>query len=507
LKRLAFNVYGQLKRTISYTTRAKSLTGFGPAASEEKMPAKLVMQLYTPAYILSPKSDFRFKAFADISEQTNINGSILFCSYCLSDDQRYLLASCSDDRGELLETCSINIEVPDRHRRKVQHARRIGLQKLWDFIMRVVTSTTMPWRIVIGRLGRLGHGELKSWGIILSKKNLVRCATLIRDSCPMCHILRCHDQPVILSACLISMEVHPSLTVLPESLELGEMRGTQVPSNNATTMQNGGQILDDVSVTHILTLPTSASVQHVQTMPRQNDHRSTVDNEDDLFSKLFEDLDPEGPPNEAFDNITSPTPVDIEFSSNYGLDMNHNGNANVLSGGHHNRLGNSSNAQNDYNGNHPYGNSSNGGNLKSNSYQHFEYEIDMNDHPSLHQQPLALGFYVSTIGTLNPLPLWMLHGKLNHRANNSCSVFKATLHVSVPNAQHSDDMLFAQSNDQKLTHPLDSNYTYVVLRHVLESYNRLSWLLIDAKTNERASCLPIHMETLLRLYHAFVKFV
>ncbi len=44
-------------------------------------------------------------------------------------------------------------------------------------------------------------------------------------------------------------------------------------------------------------------------------------------------------------------------------------------------------------------------------------------------------------------------------------------------------------------------------RHVLESYNRLSWLLIDAKTNERASCLPIHMETLLRLYHAFVKFV
>ncbi len=49
-----------------------------------------------------------------------------------------------------------------RHRRKVQHARRIGLQKLWEFIMRIVTSTTMPWRIVIGRLGRLGHGELKS---------------------------------------------------------------------------------------------------------------------------------------------------------------------------------------------------------------------------------------------------------------------------------------------------------------------------------------------------------
>ena len=199
-------------------------------------------------------------------------------------------------------------------------------------------------------------------------------------------------------------------------------------------------------------------------MPRQNDHRSTGDNEDDLFSKLFEDLDQEGPPNEAFDIITSPIPVDSEFTSNYGHHMNHNGNTNGLSTGQHNRLGNPLNQQNDYNGNHPYGNSSNNTNQKSNSYPHIEYEIDMNDHPSLHQQPLALGFYVSTIGTLNPLPLWMLHGKLNQRPTNPCSVFKATLHVSVPNAQHSDDMLFAQSNDQKLTHPLDSNYTYVVLR-------------------------------------------
>ncbi|CAF3813460.1 unnamed protein product, partial [Rotaria sp. Silwood1] len=203
------------------------------------------MQLYTPAYILSPKSDFHFKPFTDITEQTNINGSILFCSYCLSDGQRYLLTACCDDRGELLETCSINIEVPDRHKRKIQHARRIDLQKLWDFIMRIVTSTTMPWRIVIGRLGRLDHGELKNWGVILSKKNLVRCATLIRESCSMCHILRRHDHPVILSACLISMETHPLLTILPESLELGEMRGTQPSNNNTTTMQNSGQVLSD----------------------------------------------------------------------------------------------------------------------------------------------------------------------------------------------------------------------------------------------------------------------
>lgn len=35
--------------------------------------------------------------------------------------------------------------------------------------MHIVTGTTMPWRIVIGRLGRLGHGELKR-KISFSKK-------------------------------------------------------------------------------------------------------------------------------------------------------------------------------------------------------------------------------------------------------------------------------------------------------------------------------------------------
>lgn len=77
----------------------------------------------------------------------------------------------------------------------------------------------------------------------------------------MCHVLRSHDHPVILSACLISMETHPLLTILPESLELGEMRGTQPSNNNNSNMQTNGQILNDLSVTHILTLPTSASVQ------------------------------------------------------------------------------------------------------------------------------------------------------------------------------------------------------------------------------------------------------
>lgn len=55
----------------------------------------------------------------------------------------------------------INIEIPNRNRRKKASARKIGLQKLWDFLLGVMSATTTPWRLIVGRFGRLGHGELK----------------------------------------------------------------------------------------------------------------------------------------------------------------------------------------------------------------------------------------------------------------------------------------------------------------------------------------------------------
>lgn len=41
--------------------------------------------------------------------------NVLFVGYCLSHDQRWILASCTDLYGELLETCIINIDVPNRY--------------------------------------------------------------------------------------------------------------------------------------------------------------------------------------------------------------------------------------------------------------------------------------------------------------------------------------------------------------------------------------------------------
>lgn len=48
-----------------------------------------------------------------------------------------------------------------RSRRRKAPARRIGLQKVMDFILGVMSQSVTPWRLVVGRVGRLGHGELK----------------------------------------------------------------------------------------------------------------------------------------------------------------------------------------------------------------------------------------------------------------------------------------------------------------------------------------------------------
>lgn len=71
------------------------------------------LRLYTPPFILAPVKDKQTElgeTFGEASQKYNV----LFVGYCLSHDQRWLLATCTDLYGELLETCIINIDVPNR---------------------------------------------------------------------------------------------------------------------------------------------------------------------------------------------------------------------------------------------------------------------------------------------------------------------------------------------------------------------------------------------------------
>lgn len=71
------------------------------------------VQLYCPPFVLGPtrpKQPEQGEIWAEIPPKYNV----LYVGYCLSHDQRWILVSCTDQQGELLETCIINIDVPNR---------------------------------------------------------------------------------------------------------------------------------------------------------------------------------------------------------------------------------------------------------------------------------------------------------------------------------------------------------------------------------------------------------
>lgn len=91
------------------------------------------------------------------------NASFLYCGYCLSHDDKYILAVCTDGAGELLESSIVSVESPLRPdgRPRKTAARTKALFKLWEFCQGVMATSLVPWRLVISKLGKIGPEELK----------------------------------------------------------------------------------------------------------------------------------------------------------------------------------------------------------------------------------------------------------------------------------------------------------------------------------------------------------
>lgn len=69
--------------------------------------------MYTPPYILAPMRE-KVEAVESFGKGTGDQASVLYLSYCLSEDQSWLLAVATDERGEILENITINIDIPNR---------------------------------------------------------------------------------------------------------------------------------------------------------------------------------------------------------------------------------------------------------------------------------------------------------------------------------------------------------------------------------------------------------
>ena len=258
MKELSFSVFSQCRQLMVHQSTVKSLTGFGPSATLElflksKDPSLHINRVFMPPYILAPLKDKQTELgemFGDRREKSQI----LYCCYCLTEDQKWLLVTCTNDKGDMLQSTAINIEIPNRTRRRKACVRKFALDKLMKFIHTVMSDSVQPWRLVIGRLGRIGHLELKEWALLLSKKSLLRYSRQLRENCSQCATLTPLDQPAIFSACLISLEADSSLRVFHDQFTPDDRSLSSCKTCSLSTPE-------DASCTHILVFPTSATTQ------------------------------------------------------------------------------------------------------------------------------------------------------------------------------------------------------------------------------------------------------
>ncbi|XP_063216486.1 mediator of RNA polymerase II transcription subunit 13 isoform X2 [Bacillus rossius redtenbacheri] len=478
----AFSVFSQCRRMLTHTSSVKSLTGFGTAAmtdlflktKDEKNRAPY--RLYTPPYVLAPVKE-KTESSESFGQPGAEHCSVLYVSYCLSEDQHWLLAVATDDRGEVFETCVVDVDVPNRGRRRRASARRAGLQKLMDFVLGVMSQSVQPWRLVVGRIGRVGHGELKGWSVLLSRKALLKASKQLKEICSQCSLMYPSGAPCVLSACLVSLEPDTVLRLMSDQFTPDE-RFSQASLNcQLSTPQ-------DVSCTHILVFPTSATTQSSQSAFQD----STINGPefgDELFPSLDNDM-PEGIEEMPMDlNDIFAWPETGLGGAQSPTGSPRRGDSPSQPGSPACGLGGMSDQHSPFPCN---GTSRSGGSLGVDSQD----EVGL-----LHQQPLALGFYVSTAPT-GRMPRWFW-ASCPHLEGVCPAFLKNALLLHVPAIHQNDDLLQQQS--AVAGHPLDSQYTTDVLRYVLEGYNALSWLALDSNTRDRLSCLPVHVQALMQLYH------
>lgn len=69
--------------------------------------------LYAPVSVLSPEKPLSIPSLATVTNKTdwvmNSEAELLLCAYCVSHDQKWLLATFCDRNGELLSTAVIGI--------------------------------------------------------------------------------------------------------------------------------------------------------------------------------------------------------------------------------------------------------------------------------------------------------------------------------------------------------------------------------------------------------------
>nr|CDJ81489.1 Mediator complex domain containing protein [Haemonchus contortus] len=457
LRNTVLSVYTQprvLTADCIKSVQARCMTKFGPGSSLldsldewERSGTTVFYKVPSNAYHLAPPPLLYQKHENGRIIQSSPEEQVLYVTYCVIGSD-WLCVAVTDSLGRLNDNCLINLRTRhDHHIYKYRQQTQIldAMGRLWTYILGVLSMETRNWRLVIGRLGRIGHGEFKAWTYLLNKTALKRHSARLREVCTACaQMPGCTGTPSILSACLVSTEPEPYLRMFP---------GFSL--NDAYSKKTRSTLPDDTNVTHIMVFPTSADIQ----LGSADQHAVGEDDWD------FSDMDIPQDGNDLGDDFLSSICMD-----NLGPPQ-------------------------------PSASFRNAGN---------SFFSENTADVSMENQPLPTGFYISTAPAADvPDWFWAIYSGAKNRTPVH---LKSSLHINVPLVHQGDEFLQGKATtgdkqEKESAHPLDSTRTDEVLRHVLETYNALSWLNIDVVSGERRSCLPIHMQALTRLYHSVARLI
>ncbi|KAI8800823.1 mediator complex subunit 13 C-terminal-domain-containing protein [Cladochytrium replicatum] len=197
-----FQTHGVQTLCLGLYTRCRKLLQKADTSSSQSVPKALQSttpglrnrKLFLPPYILANSSAYIPAGLPRFSLNRDINASslklfeserVLHVAYVLFG--RWCSVCWCDQAGELVETASFEVQQRFNHPQQYeaprlrtakrtmdepeltdQGGRLVAFRTIWQKTLEITSSTSLFWRIVLGKLGSIARSELRDWDTVLS---------------------------------------------------------------------------------------------------------------------------------------------------------------------------------------------------------------------------------------------------------------------------------------------------------------------------------------------------
>eukprot|EP01135_Chromosphaera_perkinsii_P002503 Nk52_evm19s224 gene=Nk52_evmTU19s224 len=271
LKTLAFIVYSKCRQIIH--PRSK----FIPNVSSD-LEKSIAYKLYGPAFVISQECKFADLASLPVLDECKIKtpviiptqnvyvDNVLHCCYKVSPQRKWMVAVITDSHGELMESrlfylkSSMSTFTEGEQTEDENFANNFlsgnkndcsfeGIVKMWSWCVEIVSSTALPWRVVIGRMGDMTRLELNYWHLVINSNKIAAINSTIRSKCSACSLGTINEYPSIQTVSLVSIGNDSNFQVFPSSEGIGSRSKKLNEANAFLSAPNSASVIGSNTTT------------------------------------------------------------------------------------------------------------------------------------------------------------------------------------------------------------------------------------------------------------------